>query len=277
MTRTMPPFALLGFLRIGGIPAAAFLCLALAFAAGCAPTGLRKLEPLPLSSSMERAAKLRERSEHWKIYQARMKVRSREKDGVYRFTALVTARLPEHVRIEASNLWGQTLGLLVVNPAGASLWIASENLLYTARKPDLLVQKLFGLPIPSGVLAYGLPGCVPPDHVEGQWRSHYGDSPWTGFVHAASPGASYTWKFVPRSGALAEVDVADSSSSYSIRYTPPVSLDPDAFPREISFFTSPSQWQTRLLVDEMRRGESLPADLFRMPSLEGVRTLSLDE
>ena len=101
------------------------------------------VEQPPQVSFTEWLPALRERSEHWRAYQARVHIRAQTPDKKLNMNAVILARLPDQFRLEAFRL-GQTVGLLTMNHGQSSLFVPSEKVLYTAARSEVLIDHLFG-------------------------------------------------------------------------------------------------------------------------------------
>lgn len=85
-------------------------------------------------------------------------------ERVWRAKVLVTAHLPDKMRIEILNSWGQTQGLFVLREPWAHLWLVGEKSLYRSQHSAALLEKLVGIGLPGTALAPILVG-LPPKEV----------------------------------------------------------------------------------------------------------------
>lgn len=220
-------------------------------------------------SRQERVTRLRDRTDFWQAYQAKLLIRIEGLKGKYRIRSLILTELPDQLRLEATNLFGQTIGVLVMNPKESSLWIPSKNTLYTAEDTGVLVEHLFGISLPPEILAYSLAATVPPAQIKGDWQAHYDTFPWRGYSVPTKENWVYTWKFLSEAFALKAIDIAESSRHYTISYEPAVEMDVRSIPKKIVFSSRPSsEWQMEVTIDQMQQITAVQPSLF-VPSFAG--------
>ncbi len=105
------------------------------------------------------------------VYQARW---TDSLERIWRAKVLVTAQLPDRMRIEILDSWGQIQGLFVLREPLAQLWVVGEKSLYRSQRSAGLLEKLVGIGLPGKELApvlLGLPpldilGAVPPRRLQ---------------------------------------------------------------------------------------------------------------
>jgi outer membrane biogenesis lipoprotein LolB len=218
-------------------------------------------------------SKLQERSDHWRSYQATLHVTAEtEKGRLQRVRTLVLAVPPDRFRLEAMSPFGNTLGLLLVEPSGASLWVPSEQALLTAERPEILVKQAIGVPLPIEAFAYCLAAAVPPDQLKGAAVEDREG----GFVLVAkepSHGWTFSWHFLNSPFALKQLNVRDSEHDYSITYDPPVDVEVTAVPTRISVATAEGQIDVK--VDQIKSTPTLQEAAFQVTFPEGVRRIDL--
>lgn len=218
-------------------------------------------------------SRLRERSEHWRGYQAMLYVTAEtDKGRLQRVKTLVLAVPPDRFRLEAMSPFGSTLGLLLVEPAGASLWVPSQQALLTAERAEALVQRALGVPLPVEAFAYCLAAAVPPEQLKGAVPETRKD----GFVlEAQEPlhGWSFSWHFSHSPFALKRLVVQDADHRYTIDYEPPVPVDQAAVPNRISVTSTEGQIDVK--VDQIKSTPSLQEAAFRVNFPDGVRRIDL--
>lgn len=247
------------------------LLAALAALAGCAPKPTVVPERPRVLSQEEWISALRERTAAWNSYQAQLHIRAESKKGKFNFRAIVVAALPDRYRLEAFNPFGQTVGLLTLNPEQSSLLVPSEKVLYSASHPETLVAHFLGVPIPLETFGYALLGSVPPTQLA-HLRVAPHNADWIG--HSNGAGFSFTWKFLPQPLSLASINVKEGSRSYTISYDPPVALDPRSIPGTIKFQSA--QWRMQVTLDQARSASGLQDSAFRPTLSEGIRKVDLD-
>src|SRR5690348_6554702 len=112
----------------------------LLFATACVGPKVRPPEgvvPRPEAlSSEEWNSRLASRAETWHRFQANLRIKAESPKGKASLRAIVVAVLPDRVRLEAFNPWGQTVALLLLDKGDSSLWVPSENVVYTARRAE---------------------------------------------------------------------------------------------------------------------------------------------
>jgi outer membrane biogenesis lipoprotein LolB len=226
-----------------------------------------------INTAEELVSRLAARSGYWKTYQARLQIRGESSRGKFRFQSIILSQLPDSFRLEAYTGWGQTAGVLVISGEGSRLWIPSEKVIYTAQRPQDLVDYLLGVPIPLEVFGYALIASVPPDQLRG-WQVRRDAGGWLGVAQDVGNNLSLTWQFLPNPASLQGIRVDEYFSHYKIAYEPAVSLDLTSTPERIHFASS--EWQMEVRVSQMQVPRDLQASVFRLPFPEGIRTVSLD-
>jgi outer membrane biogenesis lipoprotein LolB len=249
-----------------------FMILLLFAAWGCAPAPRMAVErPDPISVE-EGTARLRNRTEHWRSYQARLQIRGQSSGRRFNFQTVVLAKLPDQFRLEAFKL-GQTVGVLVLNEGRASLWIPSENVIYTADRAENLTEHLLGIAVPLDVLSYGLVASIPSSQLDAL-QILTENSIWRGYAAGPRPEWGFNWEFETQPLALRSTYIREGAQTYRITYEPAVDVTPQQVPRKISL-TSP-QWQMEINVNELIDAQDLPGTAFAPDFPAGVRRVSLD-
>ncbi len=250
---------------------AVLACVTVVLLSGCSGLKIRK-GPVAVWSETE-LAKLRERSEHWRGYQAMVHVTAEtEKGRLQRVKTLVLAVPPDRFRLEAMSPFGSTLGLLLVEPAGASLWVPSQQALVTADRAESLVKQVLGVPLPVEAFAYGLAAAVPPD----QLKAAAPEAGKDGLVlEAREPlhGWSFSWYFSKVPFALQRLEVRDGNHHYTVTYDPPVPVEQEAVPNRIS--VSSAEGSIEVKVNEIKSAPALQEAAFRVKFPEGLRRIEL--
>jgi outer membrane biogenesis lipoprotein LolB len=216
------------------------------------------IEQPPQVSFTEWLPALRERSEHWRSYQARVHIRAQTLEKKLNMNAVILAKLPNQFRLEAFRL-GQTVGLLTMIHGQSTLFVPSEKVLYTASRSEVLIGHLFGISLPLDVFGYSLSASLPPDQLESlQIVSH--DHEFIGFPKPSLDGWSYAWQFAASPQAVESARVTQEAWDYTIRYEPPVGLAVREVPQKITF-TSP-QWQIEVTVQEIMTAHTVQDSFF---------------
>jgi outer membrane biogenesis lipoprotein LolB len=218
-------------------------------------------------------SRLQERSEYWRGYQAMLHVTAEtEKGRMQRVKTLILAVPPERFRLEAMSPFGSTLGVLLVEPSGASLWLPSEKALLTADRPEALVKQALGVPLPVEAFAYCLAAAVPPDQLKRAIVENRKD----GFVLEAKKlghGWSFSWYFSNSPFALQKLEVRSSEHEYAITYDPPVAVEQGAVPNRI--IVTSAEGQIDVKVDQIKSAPSLQEAAFQVTFPDGVRRIDL--
>lgn len=144
------------------------LCTVAFFLSACAvprPTAQDHERPPAAWHPQAWKQSLMARHEAWKRFEAGYKVRWTDAlERVWRARILVTASLPEHLRLEILNAWGQVQGLFLLDRTQSILWIVPERTVYTSVRQGALLEKLLGVRLSGTELAPTLLG-LPSEHV----------------------------------------------------------------------------------------------------------------
>jgi outer membrane biogenesis lipoprotein LolB len=224
---------------------------------GCARRLPPVEQPTPVSFTDWLPA-LQERSEHWQSYQAKVHLRAETPEKTVNFNAIVLARLPDQLRLEAFRL-GQTVGVLILNRGQSSFFVPSEKVIYTAERSELLIAHFLGVVLPLDTLGYSLSASLPPDQLAGLQLIRH-DSQWIGYAKPSSAGWSYAWRFLSSPRELTSVSVKRNAWDYTIRYAPPVGLAAADVPQKITFTSA--QWQIELTVEAITAVPTLQDSVF---------------
>ena len=121
------------------------ILLLLVISVGCArpPTPVEK----PPGAAFE-TGKLKERSDFWRDYQCKLRLRVESKTSNFSSRAIVFIKGRDFVRFETFTPFGQTAALYVSNEIGPSLFIPSEKVIFTAQQPETLVHEFLGVTLP---------------------------------------------------------------------------------------------------------------------------------
>ncbi len=108
-----------------------------------------------------------ERLERWHHFQAGYQAKWTDSlERVWRAKILVTASLPDQLRMEILNTWGQVQGLFLLKDSWAILWVVPEKTVYTSARHEALLEKLVGIALPGTELASALLGLPPEKALE---------------------------------------------------------------------------------------------------------------
>ncbi len=254
-------------------------CLLLLFviSAGCArpfipaeklPAVLEK-PPVP---SFE-IAKLKERSDFWRDYQCKFRLRVDSKTSKFSSRAIIFVKGRNFVRFETFTPFGQTAALYVSNETGPALLIPSEKAIFTARRPETLVRQFLGVSLPVDLFRCVLAASVPPERLARvESRSDAGGA-WR-FI-SNTGGSYFEWQITAGPPALEALFVRSAEFEGRVSYDPPVELTREAVPGKIRI--SASEWNMEILVEELRPAPQFQPSLFYMPDLPDVRKVDLDK
>ncbi len=219
---------------------------------------------------------LRQRAEAWDAFQANLRIRAEGPKGKNRFQAFAVARVPGHFRLEATNPFGQTVGVLVMNPRETTLWIPSESAVFTAADAQTLIDYFLGITIPPEVFEYGLFAGVPLNHLNADFQvSSSLPGRYTAFSRDPKTGLRFVWEFSSNPMALNMISILGGGDDITVRYEPKVELEPvQNIPEKITFTSS--RWQMEVTPVQLERALALEDSSFFPPSAEGIRRVNLD-
>ena len=224
---------------------------------GCAhpPPPIEQPQPAYFS---EWLPALQARSEHWKSYQARVKLSAQTADKKFNLNAIILARLPDQFRLEAFRL-GQTVGVITLNHGQSGLFVPSEKVVYTSDRSESLIDYFLGIPLPLDMFGYSLSASLPLDQLDGLQITHH-DSAWLGYAKPSPEGWSYAWQFLSSPQKIQSVRVKRAAWNYTILYEPPVGLAVQDVPQKIMF--SSAEWQIELTIQEITAAPILQDAVF---------------
>ncbi len=241
-------------------------CVQTPFPSGKAPA----LLPTPVSPSAQ-IARMKEKSDFWRNFQAKLRIDVSGKTAKFSSRALVLVKSPDLVRFETFTPLGMTAALFVSNETGPFLLIPSQNTIFTAKRPETLVREfLGGVSLPVDLFSSLLSGSIPPGLLQ-NIRSSTQDSMLR--LVSRSSGGYFEWQVV--SGSLARVFIGTPKFEGEVSYDPPVRLDNESLPQKIRISSKGGSMEVRIL--EMRPGGEFQPGVFRLPALPGVRRVDLDK
>ncbi|MCE5244160.1 MAG: hypothetical protein ABFD98_13085 [Syntrophobacteraceae bacterium] len=252
--------------------AAVFIACAVLLGA-CASVSVETRPQAPISSEAI-TARFRNRLDYWRSYQASLRVRVESSKGRYSLRAVVVAELPDRIRLEAFNPFGQTMGVLLQDRGKSTLWIPSENVVYTATKTENLTGHFLGVPIPPELFGYSLVACIPPAYLER--LDVYADASGTKAVAAQQQKDwSLSWTLQPGPLALESLNVRQGNRKYAVNYEPAADLVLVEAPRKISF--TAADWQMEVTVNQIRNAPELSNSVFSITYPDGLKKVDLDK
>ncbi len=249
---------------------AACVCFVFLFlVSGCArpPAPVER----PAVVAFDREA-LRQRSDFWRNYRAKLRLRVDSEKAKFGTRAIVLAEGGRFARFETFSPIGQTTALFVLNDTGPFLFIPSEKGVFTAREPETLIRYFLGVSLPFDTFRYTLAASVPPDLADGI-KAHSD----AGVLHAiATAGSRYfDWQFVSGGAELKGVYVRDGAFEGRIDYEPPVPLAPEAVPKKI--LIASADWHMEVTVEELEPARDVQPSVFYLPALRDVKLVDLDK
>lgn len=247
--------------------------LAILTLAGCTPR-VKLGGSIAPTIPADRLAILEERAERWKGYQAMLHISAESTKGTLRrVRSLVLAAPPARFRLEAMNLFGQSVGLFLFDHERASLWIPSEKVLYSASDAETLVQHLLGIPIPMEAFIYSMAGVIPREDLANQ-QSESTESGWR--VHSKDSSGQWTttWELGAKPFVLKEIRVRGGSLDITVRYEPFLDLDGRKSPDRLVF--SATDWQMEVKIDQIQSVSEFQEGAFQVAFPAGLRKIDLD-
>jgi outer membrane biogenesis lipoprotein LolB len=249
------------------------LLLLLVISAGCA----RPLENLPAVSGKPAAptleiSRLKERSDFWRDYQCKFRLRVDSKTSKFSSRAIVFVGGRNFIRFETFTPLGQTAALYVFNETGPALLIPSENVIFTAQRPETLVREFLGVSLPVDLFLFALTASVPAEQFE-QIESRSDAGGWR--LISNIEGNYFQWFLAAGSFDLEAILVRSAGFEGRVSYDPPVGLTKEAVPGKIRI--SSSEWNMEILLEELKPAPQFQPSVFYMPYLPDVRRVDLDK
>jgi len=248
-----------------------FFCL---LPAGCGLQRPVAVEVPPVVSAEQVTATLESRSNHWSMFEAKVSIRAESPKGTFRVRSLVVAELPDKLRLEAYNPFGQTVGVLILEEGRSLLWIPSEKVVYTAERAKTLVDAFLGVPLPLETIGYSLIAGVPPEQL-GNWEIRRTASGWTSTARGGRMDWLYTYQFTASPLAMESIKVLENRWGYEVLYQPATVLQPTSHPEKIEF-RSP-QWRMEVEISRMESVTALGVSAFELTLPGGIRQVRLEE
>ena len=249
------------------------LLLLLVISAGCA----RQMQNLPAVSGKPPApsleiAKLKERSDFWRNYQCKFRLRVDSKTSKFSSRAIIFVEGRNFVRFETFTPFGQTVALYVFNETGPALLIPSEKVIFTAQRPETLVRQFMGVSLPVDLFRYALTASVPTEQFE-HLESRSDAGRW-GLISNSGGKNYFEWRLTADSHDLEAILVRSAEFEGSVSYDPPVGIKKEAVPDKIRI--SSSEWNMEIVVEELKPAPPFQPSIFYMPNLPDVRRVDLD-
>ncbi|MGC9194080.1 MAG: lipoprotein insertase outer membrane protein LolB [Syntrophobacteraceae bacterium] len=251
-----------------------FLLLLLTLATGCAesplPAGKAPGPPSQRISAADQIAQMKQRSEFWKNFQSKVHVDVNGTTAKFSSPALILVKSSDFVRFETFTPIGMTAALFVLNPTGPSLLIPSQNKLYTAQSPEILVRRfLGGVNLPVAIFSRLLSATISPEQLKNIQILKNG-----GLLRLISKSPTRYIEWQIRSGALERVFIGTSQFEGQVSYDPPVQLAQESTPQKIDI--SSKDWRMRIKVQQMQPAPTFQPGVFHLPALPGVQKIELE-
>lgn len=245
-------YALLAFLFLG---------------AGCA----RPPAPAGYPPARSEVEQLKERAGFWRDYQAKFRLRVESRTAKFSARAVILVKGRDFARFETFVPTGQTAALFLSNETGPSLFIPSEKVIFTARKPETLIRYFLDVSLPFEVFRCTLAASVPADQMESLRTRSEG-----GLLHAQTRSGpfSFDWRFLPDNSALQDIHIRGEGMEVEVSYDPPVPVATGSVPQKIRI-TSPD-WSMEISLTEIRPAREFTPSVFYLPNLPEVRKVDLD-
>uniref|UniRef100_A0A832A3M3 DUF4292 domain-containing protein n=1 Tax=Desulfacinum infernum TaxID=35837 RepID=A0A832A3M3_9BACT len=256
----------------------ALLCAASFVVAACAP--LRA--PMPGPDGFAAAwdadrwrGSLVQRFDRWQRFQAVYQAKWTDSlERVWRAKVLVTAQLPDKMRIEILNSWGQIQGLFVLREPSAYLWLVGEKSLYRSRHSAGLLDKLVGIGLPGTALAPTLVGLPPKEILDGAPARRLQDGAVVFGEANLSEGFARRYGLCPDMERICRMEFDLSGTTLSILFQYDTQGDFREIPSALSFRSETGSVDlSRTLV---MRPADIPSETFEPPSFgDAVRIVEI--
>jgi hypothetical protein len=221
-------------------------------------------------SAADQIAQMRQRSDFWKDFQAKVRIDVNGTTAKFSSPALILVKSSDFIRFETFTPIGMTAALFVLNPAGPSLLIPSQNKLFTAKSPEILVRRfLGGVSLPVEAFSRLLSATLTPEQLKDIRTVDSG-----GLLRLISKSPTQYIEWQIRSSALERVFIGTSQFEGQVAYDPPVQLAKESTPQTINI--SAKDWRMRIRVEKMQPAPAFQPGVFHLPPLSGVEKVELE-
>lgn len=247
-----------------------FVIVLTGMAAACASKPPVAVPPV-LFPQEDLLAKLRARTDSWKGYQAKVNVRGEGAKKTFSVQAFMVANLPHRLRFEAHKL-GQTAGVLIFNENRSSLWVPSEQVVYSSKSGERLIEHFLGAAIPPEAFTRSLIAVMAEEQFN---RIQILPDESNLLLHVKEPkdDMAFTWKLASKSLAVESILVREGPRAYTVTYDPPVDIDPGNVPRKVIFESD--QWRLEVKIDQVVPSKEPSESAFALTIPEGTRSIDL--
>lgn len=255
-------------------------CLVLLFmmSAGCSrlfvPAQKLPAPEKPAVSPVE-IDKLKERSDFWREYQCKFRLRVDSKTSKFSSRAIVLVKGRHFVRFETFTPLGQTAALYVSNETGPAVLIPSEKAIFTARSPETLVRQFLGVNLPVDLFRWVLAASIPPEQFDRIESRPYAGGAW--LLISKAEWSNFEWQISAGKPALQGLIVHMGDivpQVFRVSYDPPVELTKEAVPGKILIFGN--DWNMEITVEDLKAAPQFQPSSFYMPQLPDMRKVDLD-
>ncbi len=223
--------------------------------------------PVPLDF-----AALKQRSDHWRDYRAKIRLRVESKKAKFGVRAVVLVKGRNFARFETFTPIGQTATLFVLNNTGPSLFIPSEKVIFKASNPETLIGYFLGVSLQFDAFRSALSASIPADLLEGVEMRAEGGVP---HAFRSAGTRSFDWRFLANGTGLTGMHVRDDQFEADIVYEPPVSLTTPSVPDKI-LISSP-EWKMEVNVEEIQPALEFQPSVFYLPNMPQMKMVDLDK
>lgn len=195
-------------------------------------------------------------------------------ERVWRAKVLVTADLPERMRIEIMNSWGQVQGLFVLREPSAELWLVGEKSLYRSRRSADLLEKLVGIGLPGRELAPVLMGLPPKELLDGGPPRRLRDGTVVFGEPSPPQGSSRRYGLCPDLEHICRMEFDSSATPLTVLLRYDAQGDHPDVPSSLTFQSL--QALVELSRTVLMRPNAVSAETFELPPLgEAVRIVEI--
>lgn len=206
------------------------------------------------------------RSDRWQQFQGVYQARWTDSlERVWRARVLVTAHVPDRMRLEILNSWGQVQGLFLLREPVAELWLVGEKTLYRSHRSAGLLEKLVGIGLPAGELAPVLVGVPPMEILDRALPRRLQDGTVVFGETNMERGFSRRYGLCPDMVRICSMELDSTGESLSIVLRYETQGDHQEIPSSITFRSAAGFVElSRTLI---MRPAAVPSDTFELPPL----------
>lgn len=217
-------------------------------------------------------AALKQRSDHWRDYRAKFRLRVESKTAKFGVRAVVLVKGAYFARFETFGPIGQTASLFVLNETIPELFIPSEKVIFNAARPETLISYFLGVSLPFDTFRSALSATVPADLLDGIETRAEG-----GVLHAVRKAGTrfFDWRFLAEGAGLTGLHVRDNEFEADIVYDPPVPISIASAPKKIRI--SSSDWNMEVTIEEIVPAPEFQPSVFYLPDLPEMKVVDLDK